>query len=380
MNPYEVWLTDTKFSSYKDLYWAVQSIAKVKLGLDVVPFPLSALENPPDIYQCPEICSFMAQCFKAFVGNNSDSNAIKLIQFLKHNPPNESFANPILPDSEPTQDEKDLILHIWAYGIDLPGSKYNPFGHLQYYSSFFIDMFFGNYTEYNDYVKSLSREQLMKAMTRREGYCQFSPIFAPILGLRMVNIETKLMFTNQEEQEIRKMYTGCNENKHLKIVKKLIKLGADVNAHDINGFTPLHYAIINQRKDITSVLLNHGANPNSESRNGFRPLTVLSYIVSQTILEFGTNVINDLIKHGAKLTNKSDINMLRNHVELFCSKELVLRVREVHPREKEECEKCSKPAPRKLCGACGLVSYCTPACQKLDWKFHKITCKKKQAK
>ncbi len=32
----------------------------------------------------------------------------------------------------------------------------------------------------------------------------------------------------------------------------------------------------------------------------------------------------------------------------------------------------------KKCGACGFVVYCTPACQKLDWKFHKPTCKKKR--
>jgi hypothetical protein len=39
------------------------------------------------------------------------------------------------------------------------------------------------------------------------------------------------------------MYSLQNENKHLKILKKLIKLGADVKAHDIYGFTGIKLKI-----------------------------------------------------------------------------------------------------------------------------------------
>ena len=35
------------------------------------------------------------------------------------------------------------------------------------------------------------------------------------------------------------MYSGCNENLNLDILKQIIQLGADVNSHDINGIHPI---------------------------------------------------------------------------------------------------------------------------------------------
>ena len=74
------------------------------------------------------------------------------------------------------------------------------------------------------------------ALKEREGYCQFTPIFASILGLCMVNLEKSVNFTNEEKKEIRTRYSACNENLHLDILKQLIQLGADVNSHDINRY------------------------------------------------------------------------------------------------------------------------------------------------
>ena len=339
--------------------------------MDGVPFPLSALEHPPGNIFCPEIQEFIVKCGKAVLGDNSDDDAIKLIKFLRDNPPEVSYENPRLSDSQPTQDELNLIRQIFYKGIDLPGSMHNPFGHLQYFSSFFIDMFFGNFTEFNDYVKNLSKEELDMAMKKREGSCQQSPIFAPILGLRMVDIESTLLFTSQQIQEIRTMYSGCNEHKHLKILKKLIKLGADVNAHDINGFTPLHHAVKYCNEGMVTVLLKHGGNPNSKSRYSVKPLSILTSTFSESEMK----VVDILIEYNSRLTDKKEIDELRTSVETSGTKDLAIKVRESHPRDSEECEKCSKPAPKK-CSACSKVYYCTIACQKKDWKFHKITCQK----
>ena len=90
-------------------------------------------------------------------------------------------------------------------------------------------------------------------------------------------------------------------------------------------------------------------------------------------------IIDILIQYNARLTNKKEINMLRTSVETHGTKDLAIKVREAHPRDKEECEKCSKPAPKK-CSSCNRVHYCTPVCQKQDWKFHKITCQRKHEK
>lgn len=148
----------------------------------------------------------MASCGKFYVGDNdSDAQAKQLILYLKENPPAVKYENPEIPRRRCTMKEIHLMNHIFGYGIDLPGSKHNPFGHIQYYSSFFIDIFFGNYTEFMDHVNSLSSKDLEKELKRREGYCQYSLVFAPIVGLRMKIIDLDCKFTVEERIRIRKV-------------------------------------------------------------------------------------------------------------------------------------------------------------------------------
>jgi formamidopyrimidine-DNA glycosylase len=232
-------------------------------------------------------------------------------------------------------------------------------------------MFFGNHTDFLNHLRSLSQKELKKALLMREGYCQFSPVFAPILGLSLVNLETNDFFTSKEKQEIRFMYSGNNENKHVEIMKKLIKIGADLKAYDIYGFTPLHYAVIYRNPRMVMFLLEKGADPNSESIDGRRPMSNLKR--PTTKLDF--ILIDILVQHKGKLIDKEHINELRSYLEAHSNIEFTARMREAMPRDKEECEKCGKHAEKK-CSACSVVYYCTLACQKQDWKFHKVTCKR----
>jgi hypothetical protein len=305
-------------------------------------------------------------------GDNSEEEAIQLIKFLKENPPIVSFENPKLPSDECTFAEKNLMGHIFHNGIDLPGAQHNPFGHLQYFSSFFIDMFFGNYTECLEHITDLTKNGLKKALERREGYCQYSPIFAPILGMKFREFESNGTFTKKEIESIKRLYNGANENKHLEILKKLVKLGADVNAYDVHGYTVLHYATVYGSDPMLILLLKHGANPNAEARNGFRPF---SHLV-QTRYECQFRKIEILLQYNAKVgynDERKGVDKLRSNMETFASRDLALRVRAAHPRRMNECEKCAKFAEKK-CSGCKLVHYCTPACQKLDWTFHKLEC------
>jgi hypothetical protein len=171
------------------------------------------------------------------------------------------------------------------------------------------------------------------------------------------------------------MYSGCNENRHLDILQDLLKHGADPNAYDINGYTPLHHAILMGNECMVASLLKYGANPNSVSFNGDRPLAV----IRNPRTDKHMRIIDMLIQHKSILTNKYEVNDIREKVELYGSKELAVKVREAMPKDQNECEKCVKTAV-KTCPACGLAVYCSTTCQKLDWVFHKVTCKKNRAK
>lgn len=372
---YDSWMKNTFYcTSYHQFYSVLEMIADDKFGINKLPFTLSDLEHPPGNRGNAEITAFITKVIKALNEDNSEEEAIQLIKFLKENPPIVSFENPKLPTDECTFAEKNLMGHIFHKGIDLPGSQHNSFGHLQYFSSFFIDMFFGNYTECLEHITDLTKNDLKKALERREGYCQYSPIFAPILGMKFKEFESNGTFTKKEIESIKRLYNGANENKHLEILKKLFKLGADVNAYDIHGYTVLHYATVYGSDPMLILLLKHGADPNAEARNGFRPLTFLAKARYENIFR----KIEILLQYNAKMGYNDEgeaVDTLRSNIETFACRGLALKVRAAHPRRMNECEKCTKFAEKK-CSGCKLVQYCTPSCQKLDWTFHKLECQK----
>ncbi len=100
-------------------------------------------------------------------------------------------------------------------------------------------------------------------MRAREGFPQISPVFAPIIGRRMMYIEQSPILTRANKKEIRELWNGENEDAHYKILRKLLKLGAGVNAHDIGGNTALDYASMYPDCDrAVPILLHYGADPN----------------------------------------------------------------------------------------------------------------------
>ena len=80
-------------------------------------------------------------------------------------------------------------------------------------------------------------------------------------------------------------YYYANSERNLEMVEFLLKAGADVNAKDNEGATPLHYAAINDATKLVEVLLKAGANANEKTHSGITPLEVAIHANSSATVE-----------------------------------------------------------------------------------------------
>lgn len=68
----------------------------------------------------------------------------------------------------------------------------------------------------------------------------------------------------------------CYSEPKVELVKFYIDNGVDVNAQDIYGMTPLHYALRGKNIDAAIALLKAGANPNLPNERGITPLSYIN--------------------------------------------------------------------------------------------------------
>lgn len=95
---------------------------------------------------------------------------------------------------------------------------------------------------------------------------------------------------------LHKALLGFESNKPSSdVINYLINKGIDINAQDIYGMTPLHYALRSKNAEAAIALLKAGANPNLPNQDGLIPLSMIGYIperldVLELMLQKGANV------------------------------------------------------------------------------------------
>ena len=87
----------------------------------------------------------------------------------------------------------------------------------------------------------------------------------------------------------------CYSEPKVELIQFYIDNGVDVNAQDIYGMTPLHYALRSKNAEAAIALLKAGANPNLPNQDGLIPLSMIGYIperldVLELMLQKGANV------------------------------------------------------------------------------------------
>lgn len=103
------------------------------------------------------------------------------------------------------------------------------------------------------------------------------------------------------------LYFSVRSGKNLDVVKELIKKGANINAAEEYGYTPLHAAALNDKGDFIFALVDAGAFINARNVNALTPLHLASEGSPFSWGKSNLAAIRALIAVGADL-NVSDSN------------------------------------------------------------------------
>ena len=136
---------------------------------------------------------------------------------------------------------------------------------------------------------------------------------------------------NAENEQGATPLHGVSEGKYksqeygVGIARLLLERGVDVNARTKNNATPLHITAFYGKLEIAHVLLNHGANPNAEVNWGDTPLHIISQGEDDS-QEDGASIARLLLEHGADVHAQNKYLNTALHTAIFCGRLEIARL------------------------------------------------------
>ena len=122
---------------------------------------------------------------------------------------------------------------------------------------------------------------------------------------------TKLMIERAEKAKDANLFLKAIKNGDIERIEKLISQGADVNAKDNRGMTPLHQAAQYGQRQVAEVLIAKGANVNETDTAGQIPLHIAA--------EFGAKFVPELLlANGANIRATDVAGNTPLHVAAYC--------------------------------------------------------------
>ena len=290
-------------------------------------------------------------------------------------PPNISYDD---GDQSPLSGKSGQYLrNQWSTGMDCV-----PHEPIFYYLSSWLKVIYsGDYDSMMEMLQDKSKAEIKKMIDRRESLMNISAIFHVVVGART--------FAEKHPSlaEIQKL---CEKNlnvknEHIKILEKLLSLGADVNVRDVAGFTPLHYCAQYHGNKTTlkmaEILIEAGAKVDAQNRFGSTPLMESTMAQRYDLVKFFTKLGADVFlkdhdgssPFSLSRTNPKMMKIFSEARKKTASKERE-RLREEAGGSFSNCYVCGKTDNTKRCTGCYFVCYCCRQCQKENWGEHKEEC------
>jgi len=248
-------------------------------------------------------------------------------------------------------------------------------------------IYFGDFKGMMAMLDDKSEAQVKQQLELRESMMNMNSVLHVVCGAKVFYSDKPAMLMEVRRCEaIMEVKRG-----HIMILKKLIELGANISAKDMSGCTALHHCYVGYGNAATAamseLLLQAGADPNLQDRAG---LTALYLAVTSADLA-GVSL---LLKHGGDPDVKEYSSGYSSRswafrfpaVNKLIAKSAKKDVVEERRQQREAaggslaaCRACGAGGGTR-CAGCFVAHYCNPACQKKDWKKHRVSCKETRAK
>ncbi|MDR2583605.1 MAG: methylmalonyl-CoA mutase family protein [Fibromonadaceae bacterium] len=112
-------------------------------------------------------------------------------------------------------------------------------------------------------------------------------------------------YTN--EAGLTMLHLTAEYDENVEVAKVLISMGANVNAKEQSGLSPLHIAVTYGNIKVAEILISNGANVNAKEDNGMTPLHIAA-VAKNTAAGRNVEIAKILIHHGANVNAKSNVN------------------------------------------------------------------------
>lgn len=297
-------------------------------------------------------------------------------------------------------DKAQVLRNQWGGGMD-----YNPAhprnSHL---SPWLRALWRGDYQAVMQFIDKLEMHEISNLLEVRESLLNVSAVFHVIIGA-MTLCGKNPLFRDIQISATRMMEV---KNEHEKILSKLLELGANIDAKDVAGYTPLHHCLTSYSNQVTlsmaKRLLVAGADPNLQNRFGctalWEPVMAANLEAVMLLLEFGADP--DIKEYDAGISCRytatflpkvvnSDIYELDFIQIIFQISKLFSQVDKRSAKKTRAKAKVEAGGSLRLCKVCGvdndnkrstgcyMVWYCGQKCQAEDWSAHKHGCKETKA-